>query len=379
MRLSLRRWVTEWKRAATTASSLKAEQDNGSGPRFNTFRSEEDSMKLMELMALCTKLFALGRSIEDLDANVEVPLVDKSQRRQDEDLMFDTGVIDSDEMFVDATTGKKEEQSTKVDAMEVSTAEPSGRGSTSRVGGYNKKNGLDQGSTTIAITEKWNEVQAKMEADMELAQRLQSKEQEQYTDEEKAKLFMELLEKKWKFFARKREIEKRNRPPTKAQQTNLMCTYLKNMDGWKLKSLKNKSYSEFQKLFDSGYEKGKYFCGYDYKDSGEKKVDEQVEDEKGDDQEEMKKHIEIVVEEEIAIDAIPLATKPLGIDRERLGKLLESWSQNSMVIQGLMMNMKVFCELVLLVIKIQLLSDYNCWKNYADRDEIKDISEKRYD
>ncbi|GJR94309.1 ribonuclease H-like domain-containing protein [Tanacetum coccineum] len=297
----------------------------------------------------------LGRSIEDLDANVEVPLVDKSQRRQDEDLMFDTGVIDSDEMFVDATTGKKEEQSTKVDAMEVSTAEPSGRGSTSRVGGYNKKNGLDQGSTTIAITEKWNEVQAKMEADMELAQRLQSKEQEQYTDEEKAKLFMELLEKKWKFFARKREIEKRNRPPTKAQQTNLMCTYLKNMDGWKLKSLKNKSYSEFQKLFDSGYEKGKYFCGYDYKDSGEKKVDEQVEDEKGDDQEEMKKHIEIVVEEEIAIDAIPLATKPLGIDRERLGKLLESWSQNSMVIQGLMMNMKVFCEVYISAVKLNLV------------------------
>ncbi|GKF69305.1 hypothetical protein Tco_0202362 [Tanacetum coccineum] len=34
-------------------------------------------------------------------------------------------------------------------------------------------------------------------------------------------------------------------------------------------------------------------------------------------------------------------------------------------------------QLVLLVIKIQLLSDYNCWRDYADRDEIKDISEKR--
>ncbi|GJT45426.1 hypothetical protein Tco_0954141 [Tanacetum coccineum] len=75
-----------------------------------------------------------------------------------------------------------------------------------------------QEEANIAIIEKWNEVQAKMEADMELAQRLQSKEQEQYTDEEKAKLFMELLEKKWKFFARKKEIEKRNRPPTKAMK-----------------------------------------------------------------------------------------------------------------------------------------------------------------
>ncbi|GKG54382.1 hypothetical protein Tco_0560037, partial [Tanacetum coccineum] len=27
--------------------------------------------------------------------------------------------------------------------------------------------------------------------------------------------------------------------------------------------------------------------------------------------------------------------------------------------------------------KLQLLSDYNCWKDYADRDDIKDMSEKR--
>ncbi|GKB83499.1 hypothetical protein Tco_0950394, partial [Tanacetum coccineum] len=29
MRLSIRSWVTEWKGAATTASSLEVEQDNG--------------------------------------------------------------------------------------------------------------------------------------------------------------------------------------------------------------------------------------------------------------------------------------------------------------------------------------------------------------
>ncbi|GJZ55350.1 hypothetical protein Tco_0610543 [Tanacetum coccineum] len=27
--------------------------------------------------------------------------------------------------------------------------------------------------------------------------------------------------------------------------------------------------------------------------------------------------------------------------------------------------------------QLQLLSDYYCWKDYADRDEIKDLSEKR--
>ncbi|GKB00850.1 putative ribonuclease H-like domain-containing protein [Tanacetum coccineum] len=43
-------------RATTTASSLKAEQDSGGGPRGNTLRSDEDRLKLDKLMALCTTL-----------------------------------------------------------------------------------------------------------------------------------------------------------------------------------------------------------------------------------------------------------------------------------------------------------------------------------
>ncbi|GJZ17289.1 hypothetical protein Tco_0553412 [Tanacetum coccineum] len=81
------------ERATTTASSLDAEQDNGSGPRcqdtilggvdaqnrfettskqsndplllrFYTLRSGEDSMKLLELMELCTKLSDLSEGSE---------------------------------------------------------------------------------------------------------------------------------------------------------------------------------------------------------------------------------------------------------------------------------------------------------------------------
>ncbi|GJT99422.1 hypothetical protein Tco_1109761 [Tanacetum coccineum] len=74
------------ERAATTASSLEAEQDSGSGPRcqdtilrfvttskqfndpplskVNTFGSGEDSLQLMELMTHYTKLSALVSSKE---------------------------------------------------------------------------------------------------------------------------------------------------------------------------------------------------------------------------------------------------------------------------------------------------------------------------
>nr|GEY28432.1 copia protein [Tanacetum cinerariifolium] len=73
--------------------------------------------------------------------------------------------------------------------------------------------------TTITIIPL---IKSQDKADYEMAQRLQDKEQEQLTDAEKAKLFMEFLEKRRKFFAAKRAEEKRNKPPTKAQQRSLM-------------------------------------------------------------------------------------------------------------------------------------------------------------
>ncbi|GKF79974.1 hypothetical protein Tco_0235542, partial [Tanacetum coccineum] len=63
-----------------------------------------------------------------------------------------------------------------------------------------------------------------------LAQRLQAEEQEQFTTEQKAILFKELLEKRRKHFTAKRTEENRNKPPTKTQQKKTTITYLKNME-----------------------------------------------------------------------------------------------------------------------------------------------------
>ncbi|GKA95363.1 hypothetical protein Tco_0817401 [Tanacetum coccineum] len=56
-----------------------------------------------------------GKSIEDFDADAEITLLNETQ---DDNLMFDAGVLD-DEVVM---PGKKEEQGTKFDDMEVSTA-----------------------------------------------------------------------------------------------------------------------------------------------------------------------------------------------------------------------------------------------------------------
>ncbi|GKE83829.1 hypothetical protein Tco_1557571, partial [Tanacetum coccineum] len=53
----------------------------------------------------------------------------------------------------------------------------------------------------IALIKSWENTQAMMEVNRLLAERLQSNEREELTDEEKAKLFMELMEKRREHFA----------------------------------------------------------------------------------------------------------------------------------------------------------------------------------
>ncbi|GJX12349.1 hypothetical protein Tco_0204107 [Tanacetum coccineum] len=50
-----------------------------------------------------------GRSIEDINADVDVSLVDETQERQDDDLMFDTRVLEDDEMHVEAKVDGKDD------------------------------------------------------------------------------------------------------------------------------------------------------------------------------------------------------------------------------------------------------------------------------
>ncbi|GJZ23977.1 hypothetical protein Tco_0561436 [Tanacetum coccineum] len=123
------------------------------------------------------------------------------------------------------------------------------------------------------------------------------------------------MDKRKKHFARLTAEEHKRKSPTKAQKRNQMCTYLKNMAGFTHSQLKNKSFDEIQKAFDKTMGWIDSFVS----------IDSEVVKE-DDDQEEakMKKHMEIIVdEEEIAVDAIPLATKPpiINIDKEDLETL----------------------------------------------------------
>ncbi|GJY16846.1 hypothetical protein Tco_0387268, partial [Tanacetum coccineum] len=139
---------------------------------------------------------------------------------------------------------------------------------------------------------------------------------------------MELMEKRRKHFAALRAQEKRNRSPTKAQKGTQMSTYLKHMGGYTYKQLKGKSFDEIQKLFDKEMKRVNTFVamGSEVQESKEKKeeesskkqkVEEEKESEEVDeiDEAKLKKLLVIKRDEDIAIDAIPLATKlPVIID-----------------------------------------------------------------
>ncbi|GKA73071.1 hypothetical protein Tco_0779287, partial [Tanacetum coccineum] len=289
--------------------------------------SGEDRMKLTELMDMCTKLSERvldlehtkttqaivgvtrrvessddeslgaqedaskqGRSrIEAIVRDAKVTLVETQKRNNenDDNMMFDTGVFDGDEIAVEteepvinaAITTKsipvstdeidlaqeitlaqalaamksakpKEKDVVQESSKNVSTAttivKSKDKGKAIMIEPENPLKKKDQ----IELDEEFareieaEEQQAMMEAYYELAANLQENEREAMSIEEKSRRLAELIREKKKFFAAQRAEAIRNKPPTKTQKRNQMIQYLKNMTGYSHAQLKDKSFDE---------------------------------------------------------------------------------------------------------------------------------------
>nr|GFB55530.1 hypothetical protein [Tanacetum cinerariifolium] len=84
----------------------------------------------------------------------------------------------------------------------------------------------------IAIVTEWDNTHAIMDADYELAAKLQEEERGELSIKEKLKMFVELMNKRKNHFEMLRAEERRRKPPTEAQKRKQMCTYLKNLAGF---------------------------------------------------------------------------------------------------------------------------------------------------
>ncbi|GJZ01647.1 putative ribonuclease H-like domain-containing protein [Tanacetum coccineum] len=242
------------------------------------FKFEVESQEVREERRSRThklkRLFKVGRSAQVVSSeDEEVTLVDETHGRYDDAQMFDIDVFNGEEVFFAEQSEKViEEVVSNVevsDAATITTEEITLAQALTELRSAKPKVVVQEPVQSTTTTSPSTIPKAKSiafkdpEADRLLTERLQAREQEELTYEDKARLFVELLEKRKKHFAALRAQEKRNNPPTKAQKKITMSTYLKHMAGYKQSQLKNKSFAEIQKLFDKSMTRVNMFVDID--------------------------------------------------------------------------------------------------------------------
>ncbi|GKC04619.1 hypothetical protein Tco_0996229, partial [Tanacetum coccineum] len=289
-------WCQETMGDTTVFESVSKHSNDSLLARGNTLQSDEDSLKLNELMALCKDTPKHGR-IDAIDADEEITLVSAHDVNvsageevlvaEQEDVVEEVvEVINTAKLIIDdAQVSAAGDIVSAATLEEIKSTKPKMKGVViQELGEYTttissqlssqqsqEKDEFDKEErlvrekakkveeANINLIETWDDIQAKIDVDHQLVERMQAQEQEELSIKEKATLFQQLLEKRRKHFAAKRAKEKRNKPPTKAQQRKIMCTYLKNMEGYKLKDLKLKEFDYIQEMFDRAFKRVNIF------------------------------------------------------------------------------------------------------------------------
>nr|GEZ58749.1 hypothetical protein [Tanacetum cinerariifolium] len=107
--------------------------------------------------------------------------------------------------------------------------------------------------STADVVKEGVKDKAYIQANEELAQKMLEEERESLSITERAKLLAEIIDKRKKLQAAQRYEAIRNKPQTMSQQRKDMCTYMKNMAGYKMEHFKGKSFYEVNEIFDKVY------------------------------------------------------------------------------------------------------------------------------
>ncbi|GJX19702.1 hypothetical protein Tco_0222379 [Tanacetum coccineum] len=344
------------ERAATTATGLEAEQDNGnidktqykatlnepsssrtsscSGPRHqetmvntiaqtrsknvsklsndsllargNTLRSGEDRLELEELMALY--MFGVHDLVGD-EVVVETEVASKYVNLSVDEVTLAQALaaLKSSKPKADKVMLQEPEQGTITTTTTATTVTAASI--------RPKAKGLviheeEQATTLKVSSQQPSRLQAGFDkeinykdADYQMAQQMQAEEQEKLSIKEKSKLFVQLLEARKKHFSAMRAQEERNKPPTKAQKRNTMSTYLKkhDMDIELVEGSEVRAEGSETRVEGSSKRAGQEL---EQESSKKQKLEEDKETT------ELQRLIEVVPDkEEVAIDDIPLETK----------------------------------------------------------------------
>ncbi|GKA11542.1 hypothetical protein Tco_0691088 [Tanacetum coccineum] len=113
-----------------------------------------------------------------------------------------------------------------------------------------KKRLAEEEATKAALSNEYDFIQARLNADKILAEKLQEEEREMYTIEQRTKFLHDTIAAQRRFLAQQRSEAIRNKPPSRNQLRNQMMTYLKHVGGKKHSDLKTKSFDEIQVLYE---------------------------------------------------------------------------------------------------------------------------------
>ncbi|GKD25315.1 hypothetical protein Tco_1231529, partial [Tanacetum coccineum] len=109
---------------------------------------------------------------------------------------------------------------------------------------------IEEEAIKTTLSNEYDFIQARIEADRLLALRLQDEERKQFIVEERAKFLHDTIVAQRRFLAEQRAIAIRNKPHTRTQLRNQMMTYLKHVGNKKHADLKSKTFEEIQALYE---------------------------------------------------------------------------------------------------------------------------------
>ncbi|GJW59581.1 hypothetical protein Tco_0108916 [Tanacetum coccineum] len=115
---------------------------------------------------------------------------------------------------------------------------------------YEKKKLAEEEATKAAFTNEYDFIQARLNADKILAQKLQEEEREKFTIEQRAKFLYDTIAAQRIFLAQQRSEAIRNKLPTRNQLRNQMMTYLKYVGGYRHAQLNKKKFEEIQVMYE---------------------------------------------------------------------------------------------------------------------------------
>nr|GEU90531.1 hypothetical protein [Tanacetum cinerariifolium] len=198
------------------------------------------------------------RSIKDIDQDAEIALVDEAQERMHDADMFRVDELEGNEVFVDAIQKIVEKEVNTVDpvttvgeVVTIASVKDSPAPTTTTTADVDDEVTLEKTLIAIKAAKPKDKGKAKM---IKPEKPLKKRDQIALNEE---------VARKRKYLAAQKAEEIMNKPPIKAQQKSLMCTYMRNMEGFKQKDFKGKRFDDIKKIFDKVYKRVNTFMDMD--------------------------------------------------------------------------------------------------------------------